>query len=57
MFGASALIDPETLEYVAVIPDLDPTSNAPNMSIADDVRWSPDYRYAAHGVAGGHGGC
>ncbi len=44
-FGAQALIDPETMEYLAVLPD---------SSI--DVRWSADYRYASTGEYGGHGG-
>ena len=44
-FGAQALIDPETMEYLAVLP-------GPNV----DVRWSADYRYASTGATGGHGG-
>ena len=44
-FSPKSLIDPETLEYVVVLPT----------DIAD-VRWSPDYRYAANGFEGGHGG-
>ncbi|MBE0611447.1 MAG: hypothetical protein IH609_18850 [Dehalococcoidia bacterium] len=43
-FGADALIDSQTLEYVSVIP------NGP------DISWSADYRYASHGPSGGHGG-
>ena len=44
-FGALALIDPETLEYLAVLP-------GPGV----DVRWSADYRHASTGFTGGHGG-
>lgn len=45
MFGGSALIDPATLQYVAVIP------------ARGDTSWSKDYRYASLGQFGGHGGC
>ncbi len=44
-FGGSALIDPATLKYVAVIP------------ARGDTSWSSDYRYASLGQFGGHGGC
>ena len=44
-FGPRALLDLDTLEYNVVID--------PNGS---DITWSPDYRYAARGFAGGHGG-
>jgi len=44
-FGPQALIDPATMEYLAVLP-------GPNV----DVRWSADYRYASTGETGGHGG-
>ena len=44
-FGALALLDLETLEYVTVLP-----------IGTIDVRWSPDYRYATTGETGGHGG-
>jgi hypothetical protein len=52
-FGANALIDPGTLEYKAVIPGQAPDTEARG---SGDISWSPDYRYASHGVAGGHGG-
>jgi hypothetical protein len=42
-FGADELIDPETLEYAAVIP-------------SSEAQWSADYRYASVGQVGGHGG-
>jgi hypothetical protein len=42
-FGADELIDPETLQYTAVIPP-------------SEAVWSPDYRYASVGQVGGHGG-
>lgn len=45
VFGASELIDIETLEYVAVLPE----------NVAD-IAWSADYRYAAIGFQFGHGG-
>ncbi len=44
-FGPRALLDLDTLEYSVVIdPD------------GVDIAWSQDYRYAARGFAGGHGG-
>ena len=43
-FGADALIDPKTLEYVAVLPG------------GGDTIWSADYRYASRGLTFGHGG-
>lgn len=43
-FGARALIDPTSLTYTTVLPD------------GGDRLWSPDYRYASYGLAGGHGG-
>lgn len=43
-FGARRLLDPATLATVATLPE------------GSDVSWSSDYRYAAHGVTGGHGG-
>ena len=43
-FGGTALIDPATLSVTSVIPN------------GGVVVWSGDYRYAAHGFAGGHGG-
>lgn len=52
-FGPDALIDPETLEYVSVIPDAAPEATQQG---GGDKTWSPDYRYASHGFAGGHGG-
>ncbi len=42
-FGAKELIDPETLEYAAVLP------------AGGDTSWSPDYRYASMEIIG-HGG-
>ena len=53
-FGAKALIDPETFEYVFVLPDLVPGFEGE--SSASDVSWSPDDLYASRGFAGGHGG-
>ena len=53
-FGAHELIDPETLEYVVVVPGVDP--QAPVSGSGPDVSWSPDYRYVSRGFAGGHGG-
>ncbi len=53
-FGATELIDPETLEYVVVVPGVDP--QAPVSGSGPDVSWSPDYRYVSRGFAGGHGG-
>jgi hypothetical protein len=43
-FGAKALVDPSTLQYVAVLPD------------QGDIAWSPDYHFASGGATGGHGG-
>lgn len=43
-FGAERLVDPETLEYVVVLP-----------FVADNF-WTPDYRYSAVGFELGHGG-
>ncbi|MBI2906209.1 MAG: hypothetical protein HYX92_00995 [Chloroflexi bacterium] len=51
-FGARALIDRETLEYVLLIPDVDPNAK----STGYDVSWSLDYRYATRGSTAGHGG-
>jgi hypothetical protein len=48
-FGATALIDPATGNFVTVIPGR-------TDAWAGDVSWSPDYRYASHGPYGGHGG-
>jgi hypothetical protein len=42
-FGADELIDPETLQYTAVLP-------------SSEAQWSSDYRYASVGQVGGHGG-
>jgi hypothetical protein len=53
-FGARELIDPETLEYVVVVPDGEP--EGPVESSGPDLSWSPDYRYFSLGFAGGHGG-
>lgn len=43
--GADAIVDLETLEYEAVLPDG-----------LFDIVWSADFRYAAVGTAAGHGG-
>ena len=43
-FGALAILDPTTFATIASIPQ------------GSDVHWSPDYRFAAHGTVGGHGG-
>ena len=53
-FGAKALIDPETFEYVFVLPALIPGFEGE--SSGSDVSWSPDDLYASRGFAGGHGG-
>lgn len=53
-FGARALIDPVTLEYVAIVPDRAPGAL---LDTGGDVSWSPDYRYFTRGVSGGHGFC
>ena len=50
-FGASALIDPETLEYVVAMPSFDPKSYW-----GGSAHWSPDYAYASTGAVAGHGG-
>jgi hypothetical protein len=50
-FGPAALIDPRTLQYVAVLPSRAGTNNPPI-----DVRWSLDFRYASIGQTLGHGG-
>ena len=44
-FGAKALIDAETLQYLVVLP-----------GGFSDVRWSPDYRHAVVSEQLGHGG-
>jgi hypothetical protein len=43
-FGATAVLDPDTMQYTAVLPQL------------TDVSWSLDMRWAAVGAAFGHGG-
>lgn len=43
-FGGRALLDPVTFATAVTLPK------------GSDVNWSDDYRYAAHGVTGGHGG-
>jgi len=50
-FGPAALIDPRSLQYVAVLP-----SKAGQTGPAVDVSWSPDFKYASRGQAFGHGG-
>jgi len=54
-FGPTALLDPATGQYVAVLPtvELDPSiaSSGPVQA-----NWSADYRYATYYFAGGHGG-
>jgi hypothetical protein len=42
-FGADELIDPESLEYTAVLPP-------------SEAQWSSDYDFASVGQVGGHGG-
>lgn len=49
-FGAEALIDPSTFTPLIQLP---PRTGAAG---GGDIAWSPDYRYAAYGVSGGHGG-
>ncbi|MGH2634451.1 MAG: hypothetical protein ACRDG3_13675, partial [Tepidiformaceae bacterium] len=44
-FGARVIFDPTTFATLASLP------GSPG-----DVHWSPDYRFAAQGVVGGHGG-
>jgi len=53
-FGPHQLIDPDTLERLVVVPDIDP--NAQVESSGPDIGWSPDRRYFSRGFAGGHGG-
>jgi DNA-binding CsgD family transcriptional regulator len=53
-FGPHQLIDPESLEPLVVVPDVDP--NAEVESSGPDVGWSLDRRYFSRGFAGGHGG-
>ena len=48
-FGATYLIEPESLEYVANIP------SRPD-GYGGDVWWSTNHRFASHGPYGGHGG-
>ncbi len=55
VFGAKTLIDPETFEYVFVLPAIVPGFEG--QSSGPDVSWSPDYRYASRGFAGGRGAC
>jgi hypothetical protein len=50
-FGPSDLIDPRTLQYVAVLPP-----QARQTGPAIDVTWSPDYKWASRGEPRGHGG-
>lgn len=52
-FGADSLIDPATGDYITAIPGRNPASRSGS---SWDITWSPDYRYASHGYAGGHGG-
>ena len=42
-FGGTAILDPETLQYLAAIP-------------ADEAEWSTDSHYASLGLVDGHGG-
>ena len=54
-FGATALIDPATRKYVAVLP---PVQLVAALQSSGPVQptWSNDYRYAAYWQGGGHGG-
>jgi hypothetical protein len=45
-FGAKSILNVDTFEYVLALPS----------GFFKDVFWSPDYRYAATGYTGGHGG-
>jgi hypothetical protein len=47
------LVDLDRMQYVAEIPGRSATSSSDS---SGDIAWSPDYRYASHGFAGGHGG-
>jgi hypothetical protein len=49
-FGARSLMDPVTFATGPSLPASKSTTGA------SDVSWSDDYRYAAHGLTGGHGG-
>ena len=46
-FGATALVDAVSLNYLTVLPQL---------TAASARNWSPDYRYASYALGGGHGG-
>ncbi len=50
-FGARSLLDIETEQYTFVMP-----GKAADSPGGSDVTWSSDYRYAARGFSGGHGG-
>lgn len=54
-FGATALIDPATLEYVAVLPKVQLTPEFQGKGPVQPT-WSEDYRYAAYWQGGGAGG-
>ncbi len=59
-FGAKALIDPDLLEYVYVLPG-GITRNSPGFDPSNPwsgrtSQWSPNYHYASQGVFAGHGG-
>ena len=49
-FGAHTLYDPATFNALVQLPARTGTTNGA------DIAWSPDYRYAAYGTTGGHGG-
>ena len=44
-FGPKVIVDPATFATIVRLPD-----------VAGDIQWSPDYRFAASGFTGGHGG-
>ena len=48
-FGADSLLDPVTFATVISLPE----KTGPGSS---DIAWTPDYRFAAYGSSGGHGG-
>ena len=54
-FGAHALIDPVTMEYVAVLPEVQLVAELRNRGQVEP-RWDPSYRHAAYWQGGGHGG-
>ena len=55
-FGATALIDPATLKYTSVLPEVRLARTPFGDWVPVHPSWSPDYRYATYYFAGGHGG-